>query len=119
MCVDLTLDRVDVLNGGEVEIFPPDERLQLTKEASTGGVVAGNRTGLDQCGALPILSDALIVGERRGDGHGQRGRCRIRAKPKIGAERIPVAGVGLQNSHQLARQADKKGLRPVARGDAH
>ena len=113
--VDLALDRVDVLDGCEVEVFPPDERLQLAQKASSGGAVAGDRTGLDQRCTFPILPDALIVGERCRNRHGERRRCRIRAKPKIGAERIAVAGVGFQNSHQLARQADKKGLYPVAR----
>ena len=113
--VDLALDRVNILDGCEVEVFPPDERLQLAQEAAPGGAVAGDRTGLDQRSAFPILPDALVIGERRGNRHRERCRCRIRAQPKISAERIAVAGVGFQNSHQVARQADKKGLHPVAR----
>ena len=116
--VDLALDRVDVLDGCEVEVFPPDEGLQLVQKSSSGGAVAGDRTGLDQRSAFPVLPDALIIGERRGNRHGERRRCRIRAEPKISAERIAVAGVGFENSHQLAREADKKGLYPVAHTDA-
>ena len=67
--VDLALDRVNILDGCEVEVFPPDERLQLAQEAAPGGAVAGDRTGLDQRSAFPILPDALIVGERRGNRH--------------------------------------------------
>ena len=33
--VDLALDRVDILDGREVEVLPPDERLQLAQKAST------------------------------------------------------------------------------------
>ena len=114
--VDLALDRVDVLDRGEIEVLAPDERLQLVQKASSGGAVAGNRTGLDQRSTFPILPDALIVGERCRNRHRQRGRSRIRAKPKVGAERIPVASIGFQDSHQLARQADEKGLHPVPGG---
>src|SRR5260370_9957038 len=41
----------------EVQVFPPDERLQLAQKASSGGAVAGDRTGLDQRGAFPVRSE--------------------------------------------------------------
>ena len=57
------------------------------RKSSSGGAVAGDRTGLDQRSAFPILPDALVIGERRRNRHRERRRCGIRAKPKIGAER--------------------------------
>src|SRR5689334_16299275 len=63
MRVDLALDRVDVLDGRKVEVLPPDERLQLAQKPSSGDLVAGDRTRLDQRSAFPILADALIIGE--------------------------------------------------------
>src|SRR5690242_1123300 len=119
MRIDLALYRMDVLDGREVEVFTPDKGLQLVQKPASGGAVAGDWTRLDQRCALPILTDALIVGEGCGNRHCERGRGRIGAKPKIGTERITVAGVGSENSHQLARYAHKKGLRPVSRRDPH
>ena len=97
--VDLALNRVDVLDGCKVEVFPPNERLQLAQKGSTGGTIAGDWTGLDQRSTFPILPDTLIVGERCGNRHGEWCRCRIRAQPEISAKRIAVASVGFQNSH--------------------
>src|SRR5258708_38152656 len=45
--IDLSLDRVDVLDGCEIEVFSPNKRLQLAQKPSSGGAVAGDRTGLD------------------------------------------------------------------------
>src|SRR5271166_4203289 len=47
MGVDLTLDRVDILNRGKIEVFPPDERLQLAQKVLPGNPVASHRTGFD------------------------------------------------------------------------
>ena len=116
MRIDLTLDRVDVLDRREVEVFSPDEGSQFAQKALRGNAIAGDRARLDQGGAFPILPDAFVVGERRRDRYGERRGCRIGAKPKIGAEHIPITGAFLQNAHQIARQADKEGLHAVARG---
>src|SRR5262245_17378266 len=67
MSVDLALDRVDVLDGREVEVLAPDERLQVLEELSSRVPIAGTLTRLDPGGALPILSHALVV-EFRGLG---------------------------------------------------
>ncbi len=41
--VDLPLHRLNVGDGGMVEIAPPDERGELAKETFAGGDVAGDR----------------------------------------------------------------------------
>src|SRR5262249_46294686 len=116
MRVDLAFDRVDVLDRGEVEVLAPNERLQLAQETSPGGAVPSRGARLDQRRALPVLPDALVVGERCRDRHREGRRGGIGAKPQIGTERIAVAGVGFENSDQLARQTDEKRLWAVACG---
>src|SRR5260370_255846 len=113
--VDLALDRVDVLDGCEVQVFPPDERLQLAQKASSGGAVAGDRTGLDQRGAFPVLPDALIVGERCRHRDGERCPCGMPAKATVGAERIAAAGVGSQHTDRAARRPRRAAPRVAIR----
>src|SRR6266567_1119379 len=55
MRIDLALDRVDVLDRREVEVFSPDEGPQLTQKALRGNAIAGDRARLDQGSAFPIL----------------------------------------------------------------
>jgi len=45
--VDLTFDRVDVLNRGKIEAFPPDKGLYLAQKMLPGNPVASHRTSLD------------------------------------------------------------------------
>src|SRR6185369_10592334 len=63
--VNLALDRVDVGDGGEVEVAAPDEGLQLVEEGRGGRAVAGAEAGLDEGRPLPVLADALVVFQRR------------------------------------------------------
>ena len=114
--VDLALDRVDVLDRRKIEVFAPDKRLQLAQKALPGDAVAGHRAGLDQRCAFPILPDALVIGERGRDRHRQRGGCRVRAQPQIGAKDIAVAGALVENAHEIARQAAR---RRIGRRHAH
>ena len=78
--MDLALDRVNVGDGGEVEIFAPDERAQLGEERLAGRDVASAGARLDHRGALPVLPHALVVEQRRGGGDGDLGR------PGVGAQ---------------------------------
>ncbi len=80
-----------------------------------GDAVAGDRAGLDQRGALPILPDALIIGERGCHRHRQRGGRRVRAQPQIGAKNIAIAGALVENAHEIAGKADEEGLDAVLR----
>ncbi len=116
MRVDLALDRVDVRDRREIEVLAPDEGLQFAQKPVGGGAVAGHGAGLDQRGPLPVLADALVIGQRGGDRHRQRGRGRVRPQPQIGAEDVAIAGAFVENAHQVAGEADEEGLRAGPRG---
>src|SRR4051812_47820860 len=68
--MDLALDRMDVLDGGEVEVAAPDERLEVLDEGAALSQVPGAGSGLDPCRPLPVLADRLIVVEGGRQGHG-------------------------------------------------
>jgi hypothetical protein len=65
MGVDLALDRVNVLNRGEVEMPPPQVRAELGQKGAARIAVTGHRPRLDQRRPLPILPRAFVVTERR------------------------------------------------------
>src|SRR5579872_5553827 len=56
--VNLPLDRMDVLDRGEVEVFAPQKRRQCGEEFAAGVAIAGHRPRADQRRALPILAGA-------------------------------------------------------------
>ena len=85
MIVDLALDRMDVGDRGEVEVFPPDIGRQLGEEGLAGRDVAGDRARLDQRGALPVLAEALVVLQRA-----PRSRCAMLVAPGSGRSRRSV-----------------------------
>src|SRR5262249_25261517 len=102
--VHSALHRVDVGDSGVVEIFAPDERRELAQKLLARLAVARSDSRFDERSALPVLTEALVVGEaciaRERDL-----RCpRIRAQTKIGAKHVAVRGVLLEKPHQLARQ---------------
>src|SRR5436190_13319550 len=74
--VDLPLHRVHVGNRGEVEILAPDEGRKRRQQRLSGGEIAGAWPRFDQRGALPVLSTALVIIERRRGGDGDLGRGR-------------------------------------------
>ena len=106
--VDLPLHAVDVGDGGEVEIFAPDERRQLAQQLLAGRDVAGAGARLDHGGALPVAPDALVVVERRRGRDRDLGRARVGPQPQIGAEHVAVGGALLQQLHQAARDAARR-----------
>ncbi len=102
--MDLPLDRVDILDGGEIEMLAPDERAQVPEEFVARRHVAGDDPRLDHRRALPVLPHSLVVGLRRNGRHGEwRGRG-VGAKPEIDTEHISVLVRVLQQPHQTARQ---------------
>ena len=105
------LHGVDVGDGREVEIFAPDEGRELAQELFARVDIAGNDARLDQGGALPVLAEAFVVGEACVGGERDLRRPRVRAKPQIRAEHITVAGMLLEETHQLARQPHEEGRR--------
>ena len=75
--VDPALHGVDVGDGGEIQAAAPHERADRLQEAVSEREVAGDGAGLDHGGALPVLAQALVVGQRGMNGHGGRGRGRV------------------------------------------
>src|SRR5262249_14422958 len=88
--VYLPLDRMNVLDGGKVQMLAPDERTHPMEKLLARRDVAGHRAGLDHRRTLPVLAHAFVVGLGRYHRHGKRGRGRIRAQPQVGAEDIAV-----------------------------
>ena len=76
------LHGVNVGDGGEVEIFPPDEGRELAEEVLAGVDVAGDDARLDQRGALPVLAEALVVGEAGVGGERDLRSAGIRPEPR-------------------------------------
>src|SRR5690606_2939982 len=73
MRVDLALHGVNVGDSREVEVLAPDERRQLRKQRSPRCDVSRYRPRLDHGGALPVLAEALVVGQ-----------CRVRRQRDLG-----------------------------------
>ena len=90
MGVDLALDRMDVVDGGEVEVLAPDIRCQLGEEGGADGAIARHGVRLDHGGALPVLADALVIELGRLHRHGKRGRTGVGAQAQVGAEDVAV-----------------------------
>ena len=102
MRLDLPLDRVDVRDRRKVEMLAPDKGLQLREKALRRATVPRHRAGLDQGGALPILTDRFIIGQRGRHRHCQRGRARVGAQPQIGAKNIAIPGALIENTDEFA-----------------
>src|SRR5690606_15635934 len=75
---NLALDRMNVFDGGEVEMLAPDEGRQGVQEFGAGDPITRRCARLDERGALPILTEALVVMFRGGDRDGNRRRARVR-----------------------------------------
>src|SRR5665213_517239 len=76
--VNLTLDRVDVLDGRVIQTSPPDEWHDGTQKFRARCWIAGAGARLDHGRALPVLTHALIVG------FGSIGRDRNLRRTRIG-----------------------------------
>ncbi len=63
--VDLALHGVDVGDRRIVEILAPDERREVGEKTIAQRKVARRGPGLDERGALPVLADRLVIGDRR------------------------------------------------------
>src|SRR5882672_867783 len=104
MAVDLALDRVDVLDGGVVQVLAPDEGLHVLKEQRTRLRIARALTRLDPSGAFPILAHAFVVqlGRRRRN-RDLGGPC-VWAQAQIDAKDIAVRGRLREELDEALRQ---------------
>ena len=111
--VDLALDRMHVLNGGEIQVSAPDEGPQPLKEGRPRGHIAGHDPRLDHRGALPVLAHALVVDLGGVDRQRDRGRGGIRAQAQICAENIAIGRALLEQIDQALGQPHHLALEPV------
>ncbi len=105
--MDLPLDRMNVLDGGEIEVLAPDEGPQVAQELRASGNIAGDLARLDHRRPFPVLPHTLVICLRGQGRDGQRGRAGVRAQPQIGAKDIAVFGNVLQQADEIAGQAYK------------
>ena len=75
--VDLTLDGMNVLDAGEVEIFAPDKGPKTFKKIFSRLDISRQGPRLDHGGAFPVLPEALIIMFCGHDGDSRRGGSRI------------------------------------------
>ncbi len=90
MDMDLPLHRVDISDGGVIEVFAPDERGEFGQEFIARRDVAGTGPRLDHRRTFPVLADALVIAECRRDRDRHRRRTGIRPQPEIGPEHVTV-----------------------------
>ncbi len=119
MGVDLALDRMNVLDGGEIQRLAPDIGLQAGQELAAGRDVAGHRPGLDHRRPLPVLAEAFVIDLGRQHRERHRRRARIGTQPQVDAEHVALGGPFLQQLHQVAGQADDVVEQPVGLAGAH
>ena len=117
--VDLALDRMDVLDGGEIQVAAPDEGLQEADEGCPRLRVAGDRAGLDHRRALPVLADAAVINFGRRHGNRQRRGAWVRPKPKVGSEDVAVLGPFIHNADKIACEPDESSREVVRLGRLH
>ena len=104
MLVDAPLHGVNVGDSGEIEPLAPDEWADCLQKANTECDIAGHRAGLDHCRALPVLTEALVIGQR-----GHQCDCRRRgggigAQAQVGAKDVTVRIACLHQRHDIAGQ---------------
>src|SRR5579872_4644932 len=90
--VDLTFDRMNILDGCEIEIATPDPGSQDREQRLAGFGVAGDLARLDHGGPLPVLAEAAVIVFGGGDRYRERRGSRIGPQPEIGAEDVSVLG---------------------------
>ena len=105
--VDLALHRVNVGNGGVIEILAPDEGREIGQEFCAHRTIAGDGTRLDEGGALPVLPEGFVIVE--GGRQRDRDACRARVRPqaKVDAQHITFARALLQQTRKRLRHADE------------
>ena len=106
--MDLPLDRVHVGERGEVVMLAPDERLELSEEDFPGLNVARGGPRLDEGGALPVLTHALVIGVCGFQRQHDRRRAGIGPQAQIETEHIAVGGALAHDPDDALRQPDEE-----------
>ena len=104
----LALHRVHVGDRAVVEILAPHEGRDLAQERLAEREIAGAGARLDHRGALPVLSGALVVVQRRGERDRDWRRGGIGTQPQIGAEHVAVDRALLHQLDEAARDAGEE-----------
>ncbi len=104
--LDLALHRMDVGDRGEIEIFAPDEGRKIGDETLAQCDVAGDGTGLDHRGPLPVLADGFVIGIGARQGDGDMGRGGVGPQAQIDAEDIAVGRALLDDAGDLLGELD-------------
>ena len=107
MGLDLTLDGMNVLDGGEIQVLTPDKGGQAFQEGIAGVDIAGHRAALDHRRALPVLAEGLVIGFRRQHRDGHRGDAGIGPEPEVDAEDVAVGGAFIDQADHFLGQADE------------
>src|SRR6185436_18638609 len=90
MGMDLPLDGLDVLDGGEIQVAAPNERRESIQELRSRLGIAGAGARLDHRGTLPVLAHGLVIIQRRIGGDRNLGGARIGPQPQVDAKDIAV-----------------------------
>ncbi len=106
---------MDVGDGREVEVPPPDEVLHLAEEGRRLDGIAGHEARLDEGRPLPVLAHGLVVFDRRRHRHRHRRGRGIGAQAQVHAEHIALAGAVVEQGRHGLGQADghRRHLGPV------
>ena len=116
MGVDLRLDRLDILDGGKIHGFAPDEGGEEVDELLPCRQVPGDGPRLDHGRPFPVLALAFVIDMGGADAKCD-GRCAgIGPEPEIGAEDIAVAGPLLHHGDKIAGNAHEAVLHGSAAG---
>src|SRR5690606_14472613 len=100
--MDLALHRVDVGDGGKIEVLAPHEWRELLDEGFTRWNVARHGPRLDHGGALPVLAEAFVVVEGCVRRDCDLRRAGVGAQTEVRAEDIAVAGPLLHEADEIA-----------------
>ena len=108
--IDLSLDVVQFLNGGEVEVLPPYEACDVVEKGPGRGGVRPYRPRLDERGPLPGPSALpVVVPGGRGRYH-QRGGAGIGAQAQVDPKHIAVRTSLGEESDESSCEANQVAL---------
>ena len=112
--MDLAFDRMDVFDGGVVEIFAPDEGFERLQEMCTGLRVASTAARFYHGGTFPVLAHGFVIGLCRIGGDGDLGSTSVGAQAEVYAEDITVGGDFAEQFDQRLHDVDGRSTYVIA-----